>query len=118
MRLWEASSGRPTGPVIIGHAGHVRGICVLPGREPGQPPILASAGLDGTVRLWHPVTGRAIGEPLVRSARAVTALARCGAATGDCLTLHGDGTVRAMDGGHRYAARGEFSAGCIRYRGA
>jgi WD40 repeat protein len=94
VRLWDPATGRPAGPLITGHTGHVRGICVAGGHEPGQAHVLASAGLDGTVRLWDGVTGRAIGEPLVRSAEAVSGLARCAAMIGDCVTVHGDGTVR------------------------
>jgi WD40 repeat protein len=66
----------------------------VPGDAPGQADVLASAGLDGTVRLWDTTTGLARGEPLVRSAEAVSGLAPCAAAIGDCVSLRGDGTVR------------------------
>jgi WD40 repeat protein len=61
---------------------------------PGQPAVLASAGQDGTVRLWDAATGRPVGEPLARSPEVVHVLARCVAAIADCVTVHGDGTVR------------------------
>ena len=95
IRQWDPATGQPTGPVITGHTGPIWDVCVLPGRQPGQPPIMASAGQDGTVRLWDTTTGRAVGQPLVRSPVAVSGLAPCPAMIGDCVTMHGDGTVRS-----------------------
>ncbi len=92
VRLWNPASGLPAGSVLT-VPGPARAVCVVPGGEPGQPPTLASAGVDGAVRLWHIATGKAVGEPLVSSAEAVSELAH-GAAIGDCVSLHGDGTVR------------------------
>jgi WD40 repeat protein len=57
VRLWDPATGQP-GPVLTGHTSAVLGVCVLPGRAPGQPSLLASAGDDGTVRLWDPATGQ------------------------------------------------------------
>jgi WD40 repeat protein len=37
-------------------------MCAVPG--PGGRTLLATAGLDATVRLWDPATGTQIGEPL------------------------------------------------------
>jgi WD40 repeat protein len=95
VRLWDPATGQPAGPPLTGHTGAVFGVCPVPGHQPGQPPTLASAGDDGTVRLWDVATGRAVGEPLARSPESVTGLSRCPAAIADCVTMHGDGTVRA-----------------------
>jgi WD40 repeat protein/DNA-binding SARP family transcriptional activator len=119
VRLWDPATGLPAGPVLTGHTGPIYGVCTVP----GQPPALATAGEDRTVRLWDPATGqpagpvfagqtspmcgqdgtvrlrdpatgRAIGQLLTRSPQAVRALARCAAEIADCVTAHGDGTVR------------------------
>ncbi len=95
VRLWDAATGQPAGPVIAGHTGPVWDVCAVPGRSPGEPAVLASAGQDGTVRLWDVATGRPVGQPLVRSPSAVSGLAPCAAEIADCVTVHGDGTVRA-----------------------
>jgi hypothetical protein len=59
--------------------------------------LLASAGADGTVRLWDPVTGRAVGAPLHATARhGVYGVAF--SPDGELLaSAGGDGTVRLWD---------------------
>ena len=47
------------------------------------------------MRLWNAATGRAVGQPLIRSPAAVSSMTSCAAEIGDCVTAHGDGTVRA-----------------------
>ena len=69
-------------------------MCAIPGHAPGQPPTLASAGADGTIRIWDPASERAVGQPLITSPEAVGGLAPCPAAIADCVTVHGDGTAR------------------------
>jgi hypothetical protein len=52
--LWAAARPRVERTVLEGHSGSVRG--VSPVRVGGRE-LLASAGGDGTVRLWDPATG-------------------------------------------------------------
>jgi WD40 repeat protein len=74
-------------------------VCALPGLDaaghPGGRSLLASAGGDGTVRMWDPATGRPVGEPLTESPASITAIAPPGATGGNCPTLAADGTVRS-----------------------
>jgi WD40 repeat protein len=57
--------------------------------------LLASAGGDGTVRLWDPATGRPVGAPLRASA---SALGVAFSPDGTLLASAGaDGTVRLWD---------------------
>ena len=61
--------------------------------------LLASGGLDGTVRLWDPVTGRAVGEPLGEPLHPVASVAFGTTADGRLLLAAGgqDGRVRLWD---------------------
>ncbi|MGI9002607.1 MAG: hypothetical protein ACR2GH_13210 [Pseudonocardia sp.] len=43
--------------VLQGHTSWVNGVCAVPA---GQRELLASAGADGTVRVWDPGTGVAV----------------------------------------------------------
>jgi WD40 repeat protein len=61
--------------------------------------LLASGGQDGTVRLWDPVTGTAIGRPLTGHTSTMESVAFGTAADGRLLLASGgqDSTVRLWD---------------------
>ena len=62
-------------------------------------PGLASAGADDTVRLWDPVAGRALGQPLTGHTDQVRAVTAAISNDGRVLLVSGghDGTVRLWD---------------------
>lgn len=61
LRHETGTTGDPGLRRLPGHRGPVRDLCVV---RPGADPLLASAGDDGTIRIWDARTGLAQGGPL------------------------------------------------------
>lgn len=59
VRLWNAQ-GRALRQPLLGHSVVVSDVSFNP-----DGTMLASASLDGTVRLWDPATGQPVGAPLI-----------------------------------------------------
>ena len=75
VRVWDRGTGRQVGDALTGHVGAVLVVCAVADRDPGGaldgPILLASAGDDGTVRVWDPGTGRQVGDALTGHVGAV-----------------------------------------------
>jgi WD40 repeat protein/transcriptional regulator with XRE-family HTH domain len=109
VRVWDPVTSRPVGRPLIGHVGGVYGVCAIPGTDPAGRPDgrtwIASTGLDGTVRVWDPVTSRPVGQPLIGHAGPVYGVCAVpgAGATGRpdgptwIASAGADGTVRVWD---------------------
>src|SRR4029079_6023686 len=70
VRVWDLRSRRPIRrPLPPGHTGTVTGVAFS-----GDGQLLASAGGEGTVRLWNPRTGAALGGPLSQNTSVIQAI--------------------------------------------
>jgi WD40 repeat protein len=66
LRVWDLAAGKPLRS-LDNHTQGITDLAVRPGEHAG-PPLVATAGLDKTVRLWQPTIGR-----MVRFRRGTTA---------------------------------------------
>jgi WD40 repeat protein len=82
---------------MTGHTGSVRSVAF--GTGPRGRPLLATAGDDGTVRLWDPDTGDRVGEPMTGHDGSVTSVAFAASGRGQALLASAgdDGTLRLWD---------------------
>jgi WD40 repeat protein len=82
-----------------GHRGSVNALCVLPDPDSDGRRLLASAGDDGTVRVWEATTSTPVGEPMTGHHGTVEAICTLHGPTGATLLATGgsDGTVRLWD---------------------
>ena len=59
LRLWDAATGKPIGPPLLGHTSRVWSVAFSPdGRR------IVSGSFDNTLRIWDAATGKPIGAPL------------------------------------------------------
>ncbi|MEU7894124.1 helix-turn-helix domain-containing protein [Nonomuraea sp. NPDC049152] len=101
-RSMLSALAHPAREVLTGHVGGVSGVAFSQGG-----PVLASGGLDGTVRLWNLTTRSQASQPLTGHTGSVMAVAF---APGDRLLASADnaGTVRLWDVPSGYP-RGTFA---------
>ncbi|MFI0938590.1 WD40 repeat domain-containing protein [Streptomyces sp. NPDC021020] len=101
VRIWSPETGEQVTGTLAGHTGRVWGACPLPGFllgvPPGPYPLVATTGDDGTVRLWNPNSGRAVGEPLTQSSDTVCSLAQAVGSDPGCPVLTADGRVHLWE---------------------
>src|SRR5262249_49937992 len=81
VRIWDPATGQQTRDPLIGHTGIVFAVCTLPGTDTAGHPdgrtLLATPGIDGTVRISDPATRRPIRGPPPRSPAAPAPPRRC-----------------------------------------
>jgi WD40 repeat protein len=84
---------------LPGHVGSVNALCVLPDPDPNGRRLIASAGDDGTVRLWEPSTSTPVGEPMTGHDGTVETVCALRGRAGVTLLATGgsDGTIRLWD---------------------
>ena len=63
LQIWDANTGKPIGKPLEGHKGGVRHAAYSP-----DGAKIASAGVDGTVRLWNADTHQALDAPVTSHA--------------------------------------------------
>jgi len=109
VRIWNPLTGQQVAEPMTGHTGGVWGVCTLPGTdESGRPDgttLLATTGDDGTVRIWSPLTGQQVAEPMTGHtggavgvcALAVTDASRKSDKAIRLATTGLDGTIRIWD---------------------
>jgi WD40 repeat protein len=62
ITIFAVTAGQDPEHVIRAHRGPVRSLCLI--ERSGDKPLLASAGNDGTIRIWDPATWTPHGDPL------------------------------------------------------
>ncbi|MGH3572898.1 MAG: WD40 repeat domain-containing protein, partial [Pseudonocardiaceae bacterium] len=95
---WASMPRQPTHLTLTGHTGAVAALTAVPGAHGRM--LLATGSYDGTVRLWDPITGARVGDPLTGHTGQVRALAAVSGPLGRMLLAtcgSYDGTVQLWD---------------------
>jgi WD40 repeat protein/DNA-binding SARP family transcriptional activator len=101
IMLWDVATRQPLGEPLTGHEGGVWRVVFSPAilasqGAPARGQVLASAGQDGTIRLWDVATRQPVGEPLTGHGSKVFDLAF--SSDGQLLaSASGDNTLRLWD---------------------
>jgi WD40 repeat protein len=70
VRLWDATTGKPMGPSLLGHTEAVSSVAFSPDGK-----MIVSGGGESTVRLWDVTTRKPIGPPLLGHTEVVSSVA-------------------------------------------
>jgi WD40 repeat protein len=94
IRVWDCVTWRQVRS-LDNHTGAVHALAFRPAGQDDRPPLLASAGADGTVRIWQPSIGRMV--RIVRHSAPVYGIAWAADGSRLCSGA-GDGKLRLIDG--------------------
>jgi hypothetical protein len=102
--VWAHRLGHPNQP-LTGHDGWVYSVAM---GQVGGRDVVVSGGSDGTVRVWDPTTGGAVGEPLIGHDGEVSSVAMGQVGGRDVVVSGGyDRTVRVWNIGDHNRSRVE-----------